>query len=50
MNYVDIPILILILAGGYLGLRWGRSLFHLLVTLAAMFFSLCVASYFTNLI
>lgn len=47
MNYVDIPILILILVGGYLGLRWGRSLFHLLVILAAVFFSLCVTSYFT---
>jgi len=36
-----------LLVSGYLGLRWGRSIFHLLVILAAVFFSLCVASYFT---
>jgi hypothetical protein len=47
LNWVDAVIILILLVSGYLGLRWGRSVFHLLVIMAAVFFSLCVASYFT---
>lgn len=47
MNGVDGILIVLLLAGGFLGLRFSRGFIHLSIIFIASIFALCVAAYFT---